>query len=215
MAARKNRSKPKPQADTPANAAGVLRVERVPVDQINPAPDNPRHALRPGDPEWDKLKDSLNAFGYAESITWNRQTGHLVGGHQRFAILVQEHAITEVDVVVVDLPHAQEKALNVALNKIDGRWDTQRLAELMAEIQDDDAIDEALTGFDAEEINGLIESALAEADGPSDDDDHTAPKNKPVNDLYAVMVQCSSEAEQADLYERMTQAGHKCRLMMI
>jgi len=43
----------------------------------------------------------------------------------------------------------------VALNKIQGEWDETKLAELMADF-DADAFDVSLTGFDAEEVDALL-----------------------------------------------------------
>ena len=51
----------------------------------------------------------------------------MVGGHQRLKVLI-DSGITEVDVVVVDMNTEKEKALNIALNKISGEWDTDKLA---------------------------------------------------------------------------------------
>ena len=67
-----------------------------------------------------------------EPVIWNRQTGNVVGGHQRLKVLV-DMGQTEIDCVVVDLDLRREKALNVALNKIQGDWDEEKLASLMAE----------------------------------------------------------------------------------
>jgi ParB-like nuclease domain. len=71
----------------------------------------------------------------------------VVGGHQRLKVLL-DLGQTEIDCVVVDLDLQREKALNLALNKIQGEWDENKLAELMAEL-DAGAFDVSLTGFDA------------------------------------------------------------------
>ena len=62
---------------------------------------------------------------------------------------------TEIDCVVVDLDVQREKALNIALNKIQGGWDETKLAEIMADL-DAAAFDVALTGFDAAEVDELL-----------------------------------------------------------
>ena len=48
-----------------------------------------------------------------------------------------------------------KKALNIALNKIQGDWDESKLASLMAEF-DAEAFDVSLTGFDAEEVDATM-----------------------------------------------------------
>jgi ParB-like chromosome segregation protein Spo0J len=78
--------------------------------------------LKPGDPEYEKLLRSVEEFGYVEPIIWNERTGNIVGGHQRFKVLMQL-GYTEVQCVVLDIDDAREKALNIALNKIVGEFD--------------------------------------------------------------------------------------------
>jgi ParB-like chromosome segregation protein Spo0J len=73
-----------------------------------------------------------------------------VGGHQRLKIL-KEMGKTEVEVSVVKLDDAKEKALNLALNKISGEWDMPRLKDLLEEINTG-AFDNEITGFDDNEI---------------------------------------------------------------
>ncbi|MEM6484192.1 MAG: ParB N-terminal domain-containing protein, partial [Pseudomonadota bacterium] len=132
-----------------------MDLQRVSTDQINPAPYNPRKDLRPGDSEYEKLHRSIETFGCVEPPILNKRTGHLVGGHQRFKIL-KARGDRVVDVVIVDLPLDQEKALNIALNKIGGRWDEGVLAGLLAELVTELDIDATLTGFCGSEIEHLI-----------------------------------------------------------
>ncbi|KYG90805.1 lactate dehydrogenase [[Bacillus] sp. KCTC 13219] len=131
-----------------------MKIIKIPITKINPAPYNPRIELSPGDVEYEKLKQSIQKFGYVDPLIWNERTGHLVGGHQRFKILVDE-GFKEIDVSVVDMELTQEKALNIALNKISGDWDLELLNDLLQEL-DVSEIDVTLTGFDLGEIDELI-----------------------------------------------------------
>lgn len=83
------------------------------LTDLIPATYNPRKDLKPGDPEYEKLKRSLDEFGYVEPIIWNKRTGNVVGGHQRLKVLKAD-GIKEVDCVVIDFDEEKEKALNVA-----------------------------------------------------------------------------------------------------
>ncbi|ANB66157.1 DNA methylase family protein (plasmid) [Anoxybacillus sp. B7M1] len=134
-----------------------MKIVRIPIKLINPAPYNPRVDLQPGDPEYEKLKRSIKEFGYVEPLVWNRRTGNLVGGHQRYKILVNEEGLKELEVSEVDLDEVKEKALNIALNKISGDWENNKLAELLQELQASDDIDFELTGFSEEEFDELLE----------------------------------------------------------
>lgn len=132
-----------------------MEIRKIPVSMINPAPYNPRIDLQPGDPEYEKLKRSIEEFGYVEPLVWNERTGNLVGGHQRYKIIVNEQGATEIEVSVVNLDETREKALNLALNKIRGDWDEEKLAQVLAELQESD-LDVTLTGFDQEEVMELL-----------------------------------------------------------
>lgn len=156
-------SPPPPKPDM-----GAMTIERIPLSKINPAPYNPRKDLKPGDPAWEKLRESMGTFGYVEPLVWNKRSGNLVGGHQRFKVL-RHCGAKEADVSVVDLTEAQEKALNVALNKVSGEWDQDALAKLMEDLEAaSDEIDATLTGFGQAEIDELLaglEGAGGEDDG--------------------------------------------------
>ena len=141
-----------------------MEIRRVPVSKLNPAAYNPRKDLQPGDDEYQKLARSLDKFGCVEPVVWNERTGNVVGGHQRLKILLAAGE-TELDVSVVNLSDADEKALNIALNKIAGEWDTAALTELLQELSADSGIDETLTGFDRGELDNLLADLEGRAQG--------------------------------------------------
>lgn len=132
-----------------------INMQLIDIERLNPAKYNPRVDLKPGDPEYEKLKRSIKEFGYVEPIVWNERTGNVVGGHQRLKILKNE-GYKEVNVSVVDLSDSQEKALNIALNKISGDWNEEKLSEIFKDLQEDMDIDVELTGFEIEEINDIV-----------------------------------------------------------
>jgi DNA modification methylase len=131
-----------------------LEIRRLSLADMNPAPYNPRVDLQPDDPEYDKLKTVINDFGLVQPLVWNQRTGNLVGGHQRRKILI-DIGETETDAVVVDLDLTREKLLNLALNKVQGRWDDELLASLLVDLQAEGA-DLDLAGFDVDELEALI-----------------------------------------------------------
>ena len=154
-----------------------MLIEKIQIERLIPADYNPRKDLKPGDPEYEKLKRSLEEFGYVEPVIWNKTTGHVVGGHQRLKILL-DMGIIEVECVVVEMDAEKEKALNVALNKISGDWDKDKLALIISDLQGAD-FDVSLTGFDPGEIDDLFKDSLK--DGIKDDDfDVDAELSKPV-----------------------------------
>ena len=161
-----------------------MEIRTLNIDQLVPADYNPRKKLKPGDAEYEKLKRSLQEFGYVDPVIWNERTGHVIGGHQRLQVLI-DSGETEVQVSVVDLDEDQEKALNIALNKISGEWDMAALAELLDELKRTD-LDLALTGFDADEVDELFRKMQTTDEVKEDDfnvDAATAGITEPVSKL--------------------------------
>lgn len=143
-----------------------MEIRRVPVSKLNPAAYNPRKDLQPGDTEYQKLARSLDKFGCVEPVVWNERTGNVVGGHQRLRVLL-DLGVTDSEVSVVDLSEVDEKRLNIALNKITGEWDDEKLASLLAEITAGGA-DVFPTGFDDQELASMfadLSKATAHDDG--------------------------------------------------
>ncbi|MDH6363112.1 DNA modification methylase [Enterococcus sp. PF1-24] len=143
-----------------------MLIEKKNTKDLLPAEYNPRKDLKPGDTEYEKLKRSIEQFGYVEPVIWNKTTGKVVGGHQRLKVLI-DMGISEVECVVVELDEDKEKALNVALNKISGDWDKDKLALLISDLQGAD-FDISLTGFEPAELDDLFKDTLK--DGIHDDD---------------------------------------------
>lgn len=131
-----------------------MQIELKQVTDLLLAEYNPRKDLKPGDKEYEKLKRSIEQFGYVEPVIWNQTTGRVVGGHQRLKVLM-DMGITEVDCVIVKMDVEKEKALNIALNKISGEWDNDKLALLISDLQGTD-FDVSLTGFEPEELEDLF-----------------------------------------------------------
>ena len=146
-----------------------MNIRKISVDQLKPAKYNPRKDLKPGDPAYEKIRRSLHEFGYVDPVIWNEVTGNIVGGHQRYKVLVAEGA-TEIDCVVVHIENKQEeKALNIALNKAVGEWEPVALADLLSDLKIS-GYDLDITGFDAAEVDDLF-SQVHDKDVHDDDCD--------------------------------------------
>lgn len=133
-------------------ATCVFRV--LPIEQLIPAPYNPRLTLEPESSAYRKLEDSLREFGLVEPLIWNEATGHVVGGHARLRIL-QNMGVREVAVSVVQLTPAREKALNIVLNnqEAQGRYAPTKLAALLTELAP--LPERTLTGFGTSTLKSL------------------------------------------------------------
>jgi ParB-like chromosome segregation protein Spo0J len=127
------------------------------ISELSPAKYNPRTI---SSDSLGRLTKSLSELGNLQPITWNAKTGNIVGGHQRlkcYSALGKD----EVEVWAVWLDDAQEKAANIALNKLSGEFDMPKLKDILEEI-DVGEIDVDITGFSLEEISKMMEASMPE-----------------------------------------------------
>ncbi len=132
-------------------------IENIQIDSLSPAEYNPRKDLKPEDPEYKKIKRSIEEFGYVDPVIINDDLT-IIGGHQRWKVL-KDLGYEIIECVTVHLSKEKEKALNLALNKISGEWDEQALAALLKELKEEE-LDMAITGFDDSEISKLLDSLV-------------------------------------------------------
>lgn len=161
-------------------------VQEIKVTELNAAPYNPRVTLEPGMPEWEKIKNSIEEFGNVEPIVWNKRTGNVVGGHQRLSVL-KSMGYETVPCSVVDLDENEEKLLNLALNKIKGQWDYDKLEDILRGFDYEVA---TASGFSAEEIAVILannEDLLDDDEGYGDWEDDE-PEEQIVGGSYVVTL---------------------------
>ena len=179
-----------------------MEIRKVPISLLNAAPYNPRKDLQPGDPEYQKIARSIEKYGCVEPIIWNEKTGNVIGGHQRLKVLAATEGFAaggvgvlaatgavEVDVSVVQLSLENEKALNLALNKISGQWDNEKLSAVLQDLSA--GFDVEVTGFDQHEVDALVAS-FAESGH-----EYELPGSEPyINNFFDSGVQAKPKAEE-------------------
>lgn len=153
----------------------ISELKTISVELLKPAEYNPRKQLKPGDKEYEKIKNSIKEFGFADPLVVNSDMT-IIGGHQRLTV-AKDLGYTEVPCAVVDLDKTKEKALNVALNKITGAWNEQLLADLIVDLQNVD-FNVDLTGFEPPEVEQLM-SKVHNKDIKDDDFDVEAELENP------------------------------------
>ena len=132
-----------------------MEFKKLKIADLVPASYNPRKALKPGDAEYEKIKNSITEFGYVDPVIVNDDMT-VIGGHQRLTVL-KDLGFEEIDCVVISIDKTKEKALNIALNKITGEWNKELLADLIKDLQEAD-FDVAFTGFEPPEVEQLFNS---------------------------------------------------------
>lgn len=130
-----------------------MNIQIIDINKLIPATYNPRKDLKPDDAEYIKIKNSIVKFGFVSPLVINKDMT-VIGGHQRLKVL-KDLGITEVECIVVDLDKTNEKALNIALNKIQGDWDEDKLEALLQELKLEE-FDMNLTGFDFDEVDEIL-----------------------------------------------------------
>ena len=105
----------------------TAELKVLPVSVLKPAEYNPRKKLKPGDKEYEKIKNSIEEFGFADPLVVNADMT-IIGGHQRLTVAMSL-GYTEVPCAVVDVDKTREKALNIALNEITGAFLGKGIAE--------------------------------------------------------------------------------------
>ena len=110
--------------------------KKININELKKYEFNPRKI---SESQKQKLENSINTFGFVDPIIINNKTKQIIGGHQRYDVLLNNNidelyiielgdiswVFSELDLNVLDDNY--EKALNIALNKISGEWDTEKL----------------------------------------------------------------------------------------
>lgn len=134
-----------------------MNIQKINILKLKPSEYNPRKDLQPEDEEYIKIKNSILEFGYVAPVIINADMT-VIGGHQRLKVL-KELGYEEIQCIVVDLDKNKEKALNLALNKISGEWDNDKLEAILAELKETD-IDINVTGFSNDEIDDILKDVI-------------------------------------------------------
>ena len=183
----------------------TMEIREIQLSELHPASYNPRKKLKKGDKEYEKIKQSLLKFGYVDPIIVNKDLT-VIGGHQRLTVL-KDLDYETAKCVIVDLFKEDEKALNIALNKITGQWDDQLLADLLLDLQESD-FNLDLTGFEPPEIDDIL-SNVHDKDLSDDDFDVEEELKKPTfskrGDIWQLgkhRVICG-DSTKAETYEQL------------
>lgn len=159
-----------------------MEIQKVKIKELNSPEWNPRKIT---ENEKKKLMNSLETFGYIDPIIVNKHNMNIVGGNQRYHAM-RELGWDEVDVVFIDEPNLdKEKAMNIALNKISGEWDMEKLVEITDELKLNEFVDVDLTGFEEAELDEIkLKSGLVYKEDDFSEDDiesmYEEPKTKKI-----------------------------------
>jgi len=134
-------------------------IKTVPIDSVYLYPENPRE-IETG--QFKKLIKSIDEFGLVKPLTVNlrddpsfkeeEKIPTIVGGNMSWRAL-KKLGKEEVDIVEVNLSRTKEAVLNIALNRIGGKWDIEKLEKMVYELSSEDLdIDVSLSGLEEWEL---------------------------------------------------------------
>lgn len=217
----------------------MIEVEKIKITDLIPSDYNPR--IMPEN-EATKLKNSLETFGLVDPIVINLKNNHIIGGHQRFDVLIDQHlednkifeelnlirlgdigwVFTDTDLTVESEDH--EKALNLSLNKISGEWDTEKLFVILEELEVNN-FDLGLTGFDGFdeeiELKGLLDKMefrepnsqpASDASDSEIEDDDFEDEDNTGIGFYEITLLFDSEEEMTEAFDKLVEEGYNCRM---
>ena len=199
-----------------------MDLETIQITSITPAEYNPR---RISDTEYNKLANSISEFGFVDPIIINLQNMHIIGGHQRYTVLLNQYIengeneelnlirlgdigwiFPETNLTIQDEDY--EKALNIALNQISGEWDLEKLEEIFKDLSLN-GFDTELTGFnnlDLEDLDIHLETIETPTETEITEDEYEPEENIEVTvqegDLYQLgnhRLLCGDSTKQEDI----------------
>lgn len=183
-----------------------MNIQKIKIDKLIPATYNPRKDLKPSDAEYVKIKNSIEKFGFVSPLVINKDMT-VIGGHQRLKVL-KKMGIVEVECIIVDLDKTNEKALNIALNKIQGDWDEEKLEALLQELKLED-FDTNLTGFDFDEVDEILKDVNGSKEDDFDVDSAYEKIEEPITkpgDIWILgkhRLMCGDSAQKEDVMRLM------------
>ena len=190
---------------TAKNKLGCPEIKRFRLEQLRPAPYNPREI---SDDALEGLAASLKKFGCVEPIVVNIRNGKniIVGGNQRFKVL-SAAGVKECICVAVDLSEADEKTLNLTLNnpEIQGQFIAELesyIEQLRSEISNSDFVNLRIAEL-SQQIGGDHKIGLTDDDEVPDLPKKAITKTDDIWQLGDHRLLCGNSTEMRDLLKLM------------
>lgn len=130
-----------------------LKIEYVPLDRLQPHPQNPRvHPPK----EITQLAKGMEEYGFTNPIIADTD-GTILSGHARYKA-AKRKKLTEVPVIFVPFNKEDGLAYMLAVNRIqqESEWDLPKLRKMFGELNESE-LDLSLTGFDDQSIFKILE----------------------------------------------------------
>lgn len=177
-----------------------LKIEQWPIDRLTPYARNPRK----NDDAVPKMAGLIKEFGFKVPIVV-RSDGEVIDGHLRLKAARHLGLETVPVVLADDWTPAQVKAFRLAVNKSAewAEWDEDLLKLEIEDLKLED-FDLELIGFEELSIDSEEEKAP----------DAIEPDDFNYEQKWAVIVECTGESHQKDVYEKLSGMGYECKVVV-
>lgn len=183
-----------------------MKIEKVKIDELISPEYNPREI---SSEEMEKLKRSIEEFGYVDPIIVNDVNMHIVGGNQR-AKALKQLGYDEVDVIFINEPNIhKEKALNIRLNNLSGEWDNEKLEIIIEEIQLNEPELINIIGHEP------IQITENEENYEFTDENETIKEYELPKEVFKLLITFDNETDQENYYNKFIEEGLDCRILTL
>jgi len=178
----------------------IIELRRVPAGQLRP---NPRNWRTHPPAQRAALRGILAEIGYVDALLARPLPDggfELIDGHLRAELTPD----AEVPVLVVDLDDAEAAKVLATFDPLAAmaQADSEQLERLLREVSTND-----------QSVAGLLQQLRETA--AEENLTLRSSRDIPIPECYQLIVDCESEQQQQDMYERLTGDGHRCRLLIV
>jgi hypothetical protein len=197
-------------AETRPIASQILeqQYELVPVDKLKAHPENARRG------QLDAIGKSIAANGFYGAVVAQKSTGYILAGKHRWEAAKSE-GLKVIPVIWISADAKQSRQILLADNKTsdDASYDDLGLAKLLLEIQSEIGTLEG-TGYEppdlAELFQQLGDQVMEGFEGPEKE----RKTSGGYQEQYGVIVMCEGEAQQQEIFEKLTADGYTCKIVV-
>ena len=178
-----------------------MKITQKKVTELIPYVNNSRtHS----DEQVAQIAASIKEFGWTNPILVDGKSG-IIAGHGRL-LAARKLGHKEVPTIELsELTDAQKRAYIIADNKLalNAGWDDEVLKLEIQQLSDLN-FDLTLLGFDEVELAKMFDEVVDEE-----------PEGENYQEVFNIIVECSNEAEQEKIFNRLDSEGYKCRVQSL
>ena len=178
-----------------------MKITQKKVTELIPYVNNSRtHS----DEQVAQIAASIKEFGWTNPILVDGKNG-IIAGHGRL-LAARKLGHKEVPTIELsELTDAQKRAYIIADNKLalNAGWDDEMLKLEIQQLNDLN-FDLTLLGFDEVELAKMFDEVVDEE-----------PEGENYQEVFNIIVECSNEAEQEKIFNRLDSEGYKCRVQSL